>query len=165
MRTILDAHHSHTIAGRLEVKEEGGSELHLRSWPAPAVHVVTGALVSALDPTPRQAVELSALLDTGADVTLISEKKREELEKSRKSLLQTRRSVKFWGKFRPAYTSLAFILPGGHECRSHIGFVEVADEESRAVLDVSEMLLGQDVLNQFIITFDGPNGTVTICEP
>lgn len=167
MKTILDACRSHKIVGEIIEgnKTEDGSYQQTRSWSAPAVHVLNGTLASGRDLRSCPAIPISALLDTGSDVTLISKKSLCKLEKDYGMDLHTRRGILVWGKYRPTYRQLAFVLSGGHECRSDIGFVEAADDEFGHILNASEMVLGQDVLNKFIVTFDGPNGTVTICEP
>lgn len=167
MKTILDAYPSHKVVGEIieGFETRDGSYQPIKSCPAPAVHILNGTLVSGRNPRSRPAISISVLLDTGSDITLIGEKSRRKLEKDHNIDLQTRRGVLVWGKFRPVYRSLAFVLPGGHECRSDVGFVEASDDEFGHLLNASEMLLGQDVLNKLVVTFDGPNGTVTICEP
>lgn len=167
MKTILDAYPSHKAVGEIieGIETKDGSYQRITSWPTPAVHVLGGTLASARNPQPRQGILISALLDTGSDITLVSKKSLRKLEKDCKIDLHTRRAILVWGKFRPVYSYLVLVLPGEHECKSPIGFVEASDDEFGHILNASEMLMGQDVLNKLVVTFDGPNGTVTICEP
>jgi len=161
MNTVLDKYPSHRDLGGMEI----GDELNPSRVPRPKVHVVKGDLVCRLDlPDQRWVIGIEVLLDTGCEITLISDSKVKELEDLRKLDLHAERKVMVRGKHRAAY-DLAFVLPGGYPCTAPYGFVAVPKDEFGNVLDASEMLLGQDVMNQLVVTFDGPNGTVTICTP
>lgn len=161
MRTILEAYPSHRNIGRMSIREFNGEET---DPPCPAVHVITGWLACQTDPVhSREVIEVKALLDTGCDVTLVRKELVDELGRRRGSDVQPQRTIELFGGSRLAY-DLIYILPGDHYCISDYGFTEFASEEFPD-LDGTDILLGQDVLNQFIVTFDGPNGMVTIALP
>lgn len=162
MRIIQEAFPSRRVFGHMTIR--GGSGADPSTPPCPTVHVVPGHLTYRGDPEQtRVVIKVEALLDTGCDVTLVRQEKIEELGRCRGVDLQSERMVEIYGSPKPAF-DLTYILPGGHPCTSRYGFVGVTVEDFPA-LEGTDMLLGQDVLNQFIVTFDGLDGTVTFALP
>jgi hypothetical protein len=162
MKTILEALPCCREVGEMDIEELDGT---VRRSLRPPIYVLSGVLALPYDPVgPRHAIEVEALLDTGCDVTLIRLERLRELEARRGTDVHLERRIMIGGELQSAF-NLTYILPGGQECTSVNGFVGVPGDKFREVLDATDMLLGQDVLSQFIVTFDGPNGTVTILQP
>jgi hypothetical protein len=111
-------------------------------------------------------VPVKAVIDTGSDITFVALEALRKLERAVQAatgeLLPIERRILTAGMARPAY-DLAFLLPGTeHAVHSSYGFVCPAHG---AWGDKVDMLLGQDLINQWIVTFDGIHGTVTISVP
>jgi hypothetical protein len=106
-------------------------------------------------------VEVNALIDTGADVTIFNIEKLRELEKVTGERIQEARGVNVYGhnEPQPAF-ELAFVFPGGHSYSSRFGLVAPADWD----FDVADLWLGQDILRQLVVIFDGTHGTVSITD-
>lgn len=161
-RIILDKVESHVSLGQMEIEEKSGEIC----WPdAPKVHILSGRLTYRhTDSQDITGVAAKALLDTGADVSLFSQQKRFEIERSHGTDLPVLRKVRISGTLRATY-ELSYILFGEHACKGDYGLVEAENGSYFDAEEEVDLFLGQDILNQFIVTFDGPNGTVTIELP
>jgi len=163
MNVILDKYPSRVDDQKLyelEIVNDDGSTGRV---PVPRPHVIKGTLVYRADDTCRWA-GLTALLDTGSDVTVVQTATVKDLGKQRGANLHAERKIEVYGRLRPAY-DLAFVCEN-HPLVSLYGrFAALPAEALPEVFDLTDMLIGRDVLNQFIVALDGPNRTVTICEP
>lgn len=115
---------------------------------------------------PALRVPVKVLIDTGCDITFVALAALQRLEglvqAKTGELLPIERRILAAGMPRPAY-DLAFLLPEtGQAVHSTYGFICVAQAECG---DQVDMLLGQDLINQWIVTFDGVHGTITISVP
>ena len=115
---------------------------------------------------PDVRIPVKALLDTGCDITSVSAETVRKLEaalnKGTGEMLPLYRHLLTAGVVRPTH-DLAFLLPAtGHAVTSAYGFVSVAKPWWGPTVD---MLLGQDLINQWILTYDGIHGTLTIAVP
>jgi hypothetical protein len=115
---------------------------------------------------PELRVPVKVLIDTGCDITLVAAEVMRRLERAVQAatgeLLPLERRILYAGTAQPAY-DLAFLLPEtGHTVHSPWGFICVARHEWG---DGVDMLLGQDLINQWLLTIDGIHGTVTIAVP
>jgi hypothetical protein len=141
-------------------EEEGSSEEHERmSLPIlEDVHITLPGL-----PDPR--IPVDALLDTGCDNTIVHPKVVEQLEEEMDldtPLKRRRVAYKSAGRqFNDPVYALAFVFPNGHVRSSRFGFIAPAAGQ----FDAASVCIGQDVLSQLVVTFNGLAGTVTIEDP
>lgn len=139
----------------------GPYSYHARDSHLPDLPVVPGEL--AFQDSPGSRVEVSALLDTGNDVTIVSPVKVRELERRMNSLLPVLGQVEYAqpGRREPAYP-LGFVFDGDHHDHLYFAidypFISPADW----VFDVADLWLGQEVLSQLEVCFDGVNRMVTL---
>lgn len=115
---------------------------------------------------PDVRIQVKTLLDTGCDITSVSVKTVQRLETALQEntgeMLQLSRTQLAAGAPRPTY-DLAFLLPETrHPAWSTSGFLCLPNPWWGSTVD---MLLGQDLINQWIITYDGIHGTLTIAIP
>jgi len=108
--------------------------------------------VQVTNPTTDASYRLSAKLDTGASVSVIPNKVVKVLS------------------LPPRSEALFYAFDGGSSVRPifhidleiegcHLSLLEVTSSRRK------DMLLGRDVLNQFIVTFDGKDLTCEIIDP
>lgn len=114
---------------------------------------------------PELRVPVKVLIDTGSDLTLftVATLKRLEMlyEGDVSEMIGVDRRICVDGSIRPSY-DLALLLPEAPQAVfSACGFVCVKKNLGSDI----DMLLGQDLLNQWIVTLDGVKGTLTISEP
>lgn len=162
MQTLLDRYRPRQIEpGRLAEDRTVDVEVDGRRqrWPIPSQPILCGAL--AWLGQVQACIPVNALLDTGADLTLVKAAKIEELEATLGVAFPVIRRIRANGIMKDAF-DFAFLLPETmHPCSSAYGFLRVDDTD----LGVVDLLVGQDLLTQWIVTLDGVNGTVTIGVP
>jgi hypothetical protein len=166
MKALLSAHRMHAEAigkwdGDPSPREEGDQPPADR--PLIYQYFLYGELCWRSRPDIR--IEVKALLDTGCDISSVStntvERLDAKLQESTGEMLQLFRTQLAAGAPRPTY-DLAFLLPEtGHPVSSTSGFLCLPNPGWGSV----DMLLGQDLINQWIITYDGIHGTLTIATP
>lgn len=110
-------------------------------------------------------VPVQVLIDTGADLTLFTDETLRRLEKRGDSeiseMIAIDRKLRSLGTIKPAY-DLALLLPGTQRAAfSAYGFVCTSERLG----DNIDVLIGQDLINQWIITLDGVKGLLTIEQP
>lgn len=156
MKTVLKDHRCYVQTGSVEV-EEGGQTTEV---PRPRLIVIDGDI--AYRDQPATQVSVKALLDTGAEVTILKSQKLRELEANLGFRLPVTGRIRYYGHddLQPAF-DLAFVFPGDHPYFSSYGFITPTDWD----FDVADIWLGQDILAQLQVTFDGINQTVTIVDP
>ena len=162
MRILLDRYHPNQIEigslaedSAMDVDIEGRRE----RWRVPRQSILYGLL--AWLGSMQACIPVTALLDTGADLTLVKAAKVAELEDALGVAIPVIRRIRANGIMKDAF-DFAFLLPETmHLCSSAYGFLRVDDADLGAV----DFLLGQDLLNQWIVILDGMNGTVTIGVP
>lgn len=158
LRVLLETYPLQAVSvGELEVETHGRVQhrLPLRQYVLAGRVCLGGAAGAATD----VSVKATALLDTGTDITTVSHRLVETLEDALGGLIPVERRVCSRGSMRPAL-DLAFVLPNDDAtaCESAYGFIHGDD------LDLGDLWIGQDLLNQWIVTFDGPAGTLTIAH-
>lgn len=95
-------------------------------------------------------VSLTALVDYGADATMIP---RDMLKKVRARYVETRRLRGISGLGYPVKTYLVTVQIGPHT---------IYGIEAVAIEPKSQPLIGRDVLNQLVVTLDGPATTTEV---
>ncbi len=168
MKALLSAHPMHAEAiGKWENDSFPGE----RSDRPPADHppIKQYFLYAELcwRSRPDVRIPVKALLDTGCDITSIStgalHKLETVLQQDTGEMLPLYRNLVTAGVMRPTY-DLAFILPAtDHAFTSDYGFVWTGNTTWWG--HTIDMLLGQDLINQWVVTYDGINGTLTIAVP
>ena len=128
-----------------------------RLYKRPRMPLLCAEIAASHAPSVRIGIEM--LLDTGTDITIIKPEKVRELGERLGGVIPPL-SVQFEHELAPAY-DLKLVFPGNHSYSGCIGFIAPEDHE----FDLGDVWLGQDVLNQLVVTFDGVNGTVTIVDP
>ena len=98
----------------------------------------------------KPEVSLTALADYGSDATMIP---RDVLKKVRARYIETRRLRGISGLGYPVKTYLVTIRIGPHT---------IYGIEAVAIEPKSEPLIGRDVLNQLVVTLDGPATTTEV---
>jgi len=161
-KMILNAHSSGRSLGEMQIEENSGLIHHKRT---PQVHLLPGTLAEFFEAEEAdRGIPVVALLDTGADVTVMRKEKRVALDNHRGIDLHIERKIRLNGNLCAVY-GLVYLLPGGDVCPTDLGIVEADTDSSFGPDESFDLFLGQDILNQFIVTFDGPQGTVTIELP
>lgn len=159
MEIVLDTFACAESLGEVSIEMNGDS---VELWPQPFVFILDGQVAcrSSEDAGDDILLRARALLDTGTDVTVINPKMISDIENERGMMLHPERRIDCEGEMRPAY-DLTYVFPGGYSCSSKYGFISMASH----FFDQYDLLLGQDILNQLVITFNGIRGTVTILAP
>jgi len=157
MKTVVDNRSCYVEIADIKVF----ANRRIENWPRPRLPVLEGAIAFR-----DTLVEVTCLLDTGCDITIVNPKKLRELERLRKletrsSIRLPQRRIEFFHEGLQKAFDLAFIFPGSHRFTSRYGFIVPSSWD----FDVADVWLGQDILNQLEVTFDGVHGTVTIIEP
>lgn len=155
MKTVLDCHQCSRRLGKVKV-EAGGKTV---DWERPRQFVLQNGLL-AYQHWPDVQIPVEALLDTGTDITVVKPEVIRRIERQIGKTLPVERRIEQGPKLEPAY-DLMYVLPGGYQCWSRYGFIASTSVD----FDIGDVWLGQDVFNKLVITFDGPNGTVTIVDP
>jgi hypothetical protein len=156
-KTLLDRYPLKAVpTGAFDLEEDGRVE---RRQP-PRQFVLPGNVCFGAATGPTAAtVSADALLDTGTDITRVSSALVDALAEAIGGLIPVERRIRSDGAMQPAL-DLGFVLPAADEpvCASPYGFLVYADEH----FDLGDIWIGQDLLNQWIVTLDGIAGTVTI---
>ena len=113
---------------------------------------------------PERHVPVQALIDTGADLTYFTVGTLQRLEQVGQSetleMIPIERTLRSRGIIKPAY-DLALLLPGAQRAAfSAYGFVCTSERLG----DDIDVLIGQDLINQWVVTLDGVNGLLTIVQ-
>ena len=139
--------------------ENGRQTFFMRRPRLPLVDKCTLAFSS---PAIGQAqVEVEALLDSGTDITVFKNEKFQQLENRLGGLaIPLDRHIRFENKRYPAF-DLTFLFPGGAAYSSQHRFIRLPDDK----FDFGDIWVGQDLLSQVVVTFDGPARTITITDP
>ena len=112
------------------------------------------------DPHSTGCVKVEALLDTGTDITIVKPEKIDEFDNVASLPVPVVRHIAIGGVFQPAH-DLAFFFPDSNlPHSSEYGMISPLGWD----FDVADVWLGQDLLNKFIVTLDGPRGTVSIYD-
>jgi hypothetical protein len=164
MCDVLRDHACYVELGPVEVEEDGKRSY----WPRPRQAVLEGSIVLRQEATVQVSVQ--ALLDPGTDITLVTLDKLRELEREVEAQSGEKQYIPVRRRFRsvirgqiswePAF-NLAFVFPAGQRYSSRYGFIVPRGWSP----DVGDVWLGQDILSQLVVTFNGPEGTVTIVDP
>lgn len=115
--------------------------------PAPVVEIG----VRGLDPD-SQEVRLTALIDSGADVSMLPI---HALQAVMAKHMETRYIRGITGVRQAVETYVALV---------RIGERVILTAEAIAVVRGNDAILGRDILNQLVVTLDGPAQTVEIGE-
>lgn len=108
--------------------------------------------VQVTNPTTGASHPLSAKLDTGASMSVLPDEVVEQLR------LPPRSEARFYAYDGSSSVRKTFLIELEME-EYHISPLEVTSSRR------GDMLLGRDVLNQFIITFNGKDLTFEIIDP
>lgn len=156
MKTVVKDYQCYLKMGDVDTEVGGKGE----KMPRPKLIVIEGHI--ACRPKSDAGVPVEALLDTGNEVTVVKSEKLRELEASLGFRLPVKRKIKYYGfeHLQPAF-DLTFVFPDDHPYHSKYGFIVPTYWD----FDVADIWLGQDILGQLVITFDGVNGIVTIVDP
>jgi len=156
MKTILKDHACYVDVGTVETEIAGET----KNLPKPRLVMLAGKV--AYRNFSSAGIPVQALLDTGNDVTILKPQKLREIEKSLGFRLPLQAKIRYYenAELQPTF-DLAFIFPGDHAYFSTFGIVTPRGWN----FDVADMWLGQDLLNQLQVTYDGVNRTVTVVDP
>lgn len=122
-----------------------------------------------LDVIPCQRLEkrasLSFLIDTGAEISGISPEGRQRLFEAVGQTLDPHRGVKMFfddGRARVIESyDVRLVFPGGEILKCPVGLGCFP----HPIFDFTDGVIGEDILNRLLVTFNGPDGTVTIIDP
>lgn len=163
MRTILENYPCSERIPDVRVKVSDEEQI----WPSPRIPLLKGGAVAGIGDTSRDGrLDVSALLDTGNDLTIIRPDKVIELERLLNCRFPVNKSILRYDvedavdKWEPSY-NLVFVFPGDHAYSSTLGMIAPRNFP----WDIGEVWLGQEILSQLILTFDGIKGTITIVDP
>jgi hypothetical protein len=154
MKTVLKDHPCWIPIGGVEI----GGEI----WPRPKLCILNDCRLGFRLAGAAQVL-LTVLLDTGNDVTIVRPDKVAELESLFGVKFPVGRSIPYGerGVLEPAY-DLDFVFPGDdYRYLSRYGFIAPASWN----FDVADVWLGQDIFSQLIVTFNGPERSVTVLDP
>lgn len=158
MGHVLNNHPGYKDAGKIEM-EEGRQTFSMQRPRLPFVD--NCALIFSSPAVGQAQVEVDALLDSGTDITVFKKGKFHQLENDLGGLaIPIDRHIRFEGKWHPAF-DLTFLFPGGASYSSQHRFIRLPDD----TFDIGDIWVGQDLLNQVVVIFDGPAGTITITDP
>ncbi len=160
MRTLLRDYEGYQQVGNGSVSVRLNNPSREVRWFRPRLPIVPGFI--AFWHILSTKVHVQALLDTGCDITIVKPEKVWELEKSphKRRMLPATRHIAHDGEFQPA-VDLAFLFSDNDCYSSRFGMIVT----SKWKFDVADMWLGQEILRQLVVTFDGVQGTVTIIDP
>ncbi|MGE3538962.1 MAG: hypothetical protein AB7N91_16205 [Candidatus Tectimicrobiota bacterium] len=154
MAILLENHPCYRSAGSMKYDGSGGSF----TPQTPPIPILNNCAILPKDTgVTHEPVEI--LLDTGTEITLIKQEKLQQLEDRLQYPLPIQGRIYFDGVPQPSY-SLQLAFPTGRPFSTDYGFVALAETDK--VFDVGDVWLGQDILSQLIVTFNGASGTVTI---
>lgn len=102
-----------------------------------------------------------ALVDTGADVSGISRRiaHREALVAKAKAHLQTPAGPALVNVYQG---DIGFVLPDADDAQAFIGLFDTGLHEADTVTGSYDVLLGRDLLDHLLLTFDGRAGRFTV---
>ncbi len=110
--------------------------------------------ITLLDETTGLAIaNLTALVDTGADGTLVP------LKILQDAGFNPNRQRK---RFYTAQPGQPFEMVSGYSVLLQIGGFELSDVDVYASRTITDIILGRDVLNRLIFTYDGPQKVLEI---
>lgn len=156
MKTILKDHACYVSVGTVEIEIAG----EIKKLAKPMLVMLSGKV--GYRNFASFSIPVQALLDSGNDVTILKPQKLREMEKSLGFRLPPKGRIRYYedAELQPTF-DLAFIFPGDHAYFSTFGIVTPRGWN----FDVADMWLGQDLLNQLQVTYDGVNQTVTVVDP
>jgi hypothetical protein len=167
MKVILSAHclQREPIGALMETKATpGGNSPTAGELPLIFQYHLRGELFWRSQPELR--IPVTALLDTGCDITLVTRAALQRLQQlvrvTTNEFIPAERRIRAGGVMQPVY-DLAFLLPAtDYAAHSWHGFVCMQHPHLGNKVD---MLIGQDLFNQWLLTLDGIHGTLTISVP
>ena len=160
MRTLLDNYPCFRPLPQIlsRIEESGIDVLQTRNLP-----IISGQVLSSqfID-TP---VIMTFLLDTGADISGFSPVARAKIQDAVKTQLDPHRAVKVLNddhsfQAKPSY-DMRIILPGNEVLHCPNGLTCFTS----SIFAFSDGIIGQDILSELFVNFNGPEGTVTIIDP
>ena len=151
--------------GSVWVSEPDGSrETRMPKLPLP---VLAQATIAGIH-NPEGQITVNALLDTGTDITFVNRSIIERLDREfakEEGPVPLARQINNYDNvsnvkaYQKAY-KLKLTL-GGHSYASVYGFIV----PQVFLFEGMDIWVGQDILQQLIVTFDGPKKTITVVDP
>lgn len=156
MAILLQNYPGYRSAGNMQVSALKGDPCP----PCPPVPLFNSFTISFQKSGVLYAEPVEILLDTGTEITLIKPEKLGQLESKLPYFLPIQGRIYFSGVPEPSYP-LQLVFPHGQSYSSPYGIVAPTTIE----LDIGDVWVGQDILLQLIVTFNGVERTVTIEDP
>lgn len=158
MEHVVKDHPGYKDAGKIEMEDGRRAFLMQR----PRLPFVDQCALAFSSPSVGEVqIPVNALLDSGTDITVFKKGKFHQLENLLGGLaIPLERHIRIENTKYPAF-GLTFLFPGGAAYSSPYRLIRLPDDR----LDIGDVWVGQDLLNQMVVTLNGPAGTITITDP